>query len=259
MKALSNMNMRRYAPGLAAALLAARASAAAPEAANVGAPPGAENVGAPPTAANVGTSAPEPVVTVAAPAPAPVPAPPASSVAPRPVVVTQPGLPEAPRPGLLLLKSNIRASYKLAAAVSLYGVSQGLGLVVEYMPHWVASFGFGIGGTARLIKTTTPTAAGNLHAEINLMPLPFAVTPILGGGFGFTFGPLAEYLPGLPGKAPDRDQSVRLLPYARVGLRVDLRRSVHLIGEVLLVPDSRLQQGNSIHPLPGLRVGFSVL
>lgn len=250
---LIRRHMRRYAPGLAVALLAS-ASAAAQEPVNVGSAPAAPNVGTSPAATNVSTPAPAPVA-----APAPPRTTPAASVAPRPVVVTQPGPPEAPRPGLFLLKNNTRASYRLAAAVAVYGVSQGLGLVVEYMPHWVASFGFGVGGTARLIKTTTPLAAGNLHAEINLMPLPFAVTPILGGGFGFTFGPLAEYLPGLPGKAPDRDQSVRLLPYARVGLRVDLRRSVHLIGEVLLVPDNRLQQGHSIHPLPGLRLGFSVL
>lgn len=171
----------------------------------------------------------------------------------RPPLLTAPA--PAPRPRLL----NPRADHRLAAAVSIYGITQGLGLLVEYMPHWVASFGFGIGGTARRIGETTPLAAGTLHAELNLLPLPFVITPILGGGFGFTFGPLAQYLPGIAGRAPDRDQSIRLLPYARFGLRVDLPRRVHLVGEVLLVPDNRLEQGNEIHPLPGLRIGFSVL
>ena len=218
--------------------------------------------------------APGPPQPVAAPAPAPPvasPTPPPTISTPtistptistpaisspppaRPPLLTAPA--PAPRPRLL----NPRADHRLAAAVSIYGITQGLGLLVEYMPHWVASFGFGIGGTARRIGETTPLAAGTLNAELNLLPLPFVITPILGGGFGFTFGPLAQYLPGIAGRAPDRDQSIRLLPYARFGLRVDLPRRVHLVGEVLLVPDNRLEQGNEIHPLPGLRIGFSVL
>jgi hypothetical protein len=163
------------------------------------------------------------------------------------------------QPAKPALDRNPRARARLSAAAVLYGPPQGLGLSVEYLPHWVAGFGFGVGGTARLINNAVPLAAGTVHAEINLMPVPFMVTPLIGAGFGFTFGPLAENLPGLAGRAPDRDQYIRLLPYLRFGVRVDLRRRFFLVGDFVLVPDNRIEQGSGLHPIPGLRIGFNLL
>lgn len=155
--------------------------------------------------------------------------------------------------------SNPRALRRVSAGVVAFGPTPGLGLVAEYLPHWIAGFGFGVGGGVRLVSDGSLLGAGTLFTEIALLPVPFVVTPVLGAGFAVTLGPLADYLPGFAGSPPKRDEFLRLMPYGRLGLRVDLRRNIYLAGEIVLAPDNRFDQGGKTHPLPSLRLGFSVL
>lgn len=156
-------------------------------------------------------------------------------------------------------RRNPRASRRWSAAAAGFGPTHGLGVVAEYLPHWVAGFGLGVGGAMRKIGDGALLGSGTVFAEIAILPVPFAVTPVIGAGFAITMGPLAEYLPGFAGSPPKRDEFLKLVPYGRFGLRVDLRRGVYLAGEIMLAPDNRFAQGGGTHPLPSFRIGFNFL
>ena len=112
-------------------------------------------------------------------------------------------------------------------------------------PGWFFSLKTGAGGGGALL--------GAFFGEVELLPIPFVITPTFGFGVSAIVGAETYKLdPWIYSLAPRTD--LRIVPYGAVGIRVDA--GSHF---TLALNASLTASGNMFRPLtafPGFRIGY---
>jgi len=155
--------------------------------------------------------------------------------------------------------ANPRAYRRGSAALSLGGPTLGLGLAVQFRPHWLLAIGGGIGGFAAVLESGESALLG-LFAEAQLQPVPRRLTPIVGIGLSFLAGNLVTQVDAQGFRAVGQELA-RVLPYILVGIRYDAPIGLLLSGGMGLVPAVIVDPSGTsralLLPFPGFRIGMN--
>jgi|GEM_PF-7063082 len=192
----------------------------------------------------------------------PVAAPPAETTppAPPPPIVEVPAPSEAPARRSAATerqarrdrtaRRNPRALSKLSAGVAVGGAAVTVGGFVELRPTWVGGFGLGLGGFLFPADDRVVGAVA-FSMEGQFTPVPFRLTPILGGGLMVLGGSGVYVTEPVLGSLPSVGNS-RVVPYGVFGARYDLRKALWFSVTVRVAPSPR----TGAIPLPGARLGL---
>ena len=146
---------------------------------------------------------------------------------------------------------NPRGDRKFSFGLGLGGPSVGLGAWAELRPFW----GLAISGGAGVLVVGEDAQAAGIAAVgmgVDLLPVPYRLTPVLGVGLSAVFGDAVWRLDPVT-KPLASGADVRLLPHINVGLRLDVDR-LQLQAGIWLLPTGNAKL--PILPFPGLRLGL---
>ena len=146
---------------------------------------------------------------------------------------------------------NPRSLSKLAAAFALGGSTATLGGVFELRPHWLGSVNVGLGGFLVPRGERGVSGAAAISLEGQLSPIPWRLTPLLGGGVMVVAGPAAPAIDAVLWSPLEGDH-VRVVPYGLIGARYDASKRLWFSLSARIAPSSRF----FAIPLPGGRIGL---
>jgi len=147
-------------------------------------------------------------------------------------------------------RRNPRSLGKLGAAFALGGSTMTVGGVVQLKPHWLGSLDVGLGGFFAL-DGGRPVPAVALSVEGQLTPVPWRLTPVIGGGVTILAGSGAPYADAVLW-SPTTAGRARVVPFGTVGARYDFRKRVWFSVTARVAPGA---SGVPV-PLPGARIGL---
>lgn len=149
-------------------------------------------------------------------------------------------------------RRNPRALGRGEFSVVLGGPAGGLGAKIAVRPHWIVALGGGVGVIPGL-GGTLPRSVLTVSADLEVLPLPWRLTPVIGVGVGAVLGPAAWRLDtGV--RTVGGGKAQRAVPYAILAVRYDARKCLSLQVGAILLPGSHPQ--TPIVPIPTLRFGL---
>ena len=149
------------------------------------------------------------------------------------------------------LARNPRRASHLAAGLGIGGAAATVGVFAELRPTWLGSGVFGFGGFL-VQQDGDLLAALALSGEVQLSPVPWRLTPLVGAGLLGFVGSGAHVLDNALWSLPTSREALRVVPYALVGLRYDFKKRVWFSLSARLAPSPVL----GVMPMPGLRLGL---
>jgi hypothetical protein len=154
-------------------------------------------------------------------------------------------------------RRNPRSRGHGAAGFAIAGSTLGLGAWIELRPHWIVAILGGAGGSPTgwdaACCGVPRGGVFSAFAELELRPVPWRLTPVLGFGATLLAGDGA-WKADLSGRPIYLGAPGRLLPYGSVGLRYDAPSGFVLGAGAGFVPTGQAQA--PILVVPGLRIGF---
>ena len=149
-------------------------------------------------------------------------------------------------------RRNPRAFDRGEFSVVLGGPAGGLGAKIAVRPHWIVALGGGVGVIPGL-GGTLPRSVLTVSADVEVLPLPWRLTPVIGVGVGAVLGPAAWRLDTAV-RAVGGGKAQRAVPYAILAVRYDARKCLSLQVGAILLPGSHPQ--TPVVPVPTLRFGL---
>ena len=148
-------------------------------------------------------------------------------------------------------RRNPRRGDRIGMGIGAGGAAVSVGAFGELRPGWFASGVVGVGGF--LVKRGDGVrGAVAVSGELQLSPVPWRLTPLLGVGVVGLFGPGASAIDDVLYSPPMSRGNARLVPYALLGARYDFRRALWFSLAVRLAPSP----ATTVMPIPGARLGL---
>ena len=148
-------------------------------------------------------------------------------------------------------RRNPRRGEHFGIGLGLGGPAATVGLFAEVRPGWLGSGVFGI-GSFLVARDDRIQAAAAVSAELQLSPVPWRLTPLLGVGVVGFAGPGASAIDAALASPGTGRSNVRVVPYGLLGARYDFRKTLWLSVCVRLAPSPSLV----VMPIPGARLGL---
>lgn len=149
------------------------------------------------------------------------------------------------------LRRNPRRGRPFAAGLAVGGAAGTFGIFSELRPGWLGSGLLGLGGFL-VARDGEVQAAAALSAELQLSPVPWRLTPLVGGGIVSFLGSGASAVDSVLWSFTTSRDSLRMVPYALLGVRYDFKKALWFSVSARFAPSAQW----IVMPMPGARIGI---